>query len=86
MPVINELNVLDDKKIDQQIKQAEENKTRKLAELNENHMDTIKDIENSPHHLGAKQRFEKIRKRWDEVIQKHNRQELNIHFKPLLGV
>ncbi len=82
MPVINELDDLDDEKIEKQIKQAEANKTRKLAELNENHLDTIKDIENSPHHLGAKQRFDKIRKRWDEVTQKHNRQELNIHFKP----
>ena len=82
MPVINELDNLDDEKIEKQIKQAEENKTRKLAELNENHLDTIKDIENSPHHLGAKQRFDKITKRWDEVTQKHNRQELNIHFKP----
>ena len=57
MPVINELDDLDDEKIEKQIKQAEENKTRKLAELNENHLDTIKDIENSPHHLGGETTF-----------------------------
>ncbi len=81
-PIINELKDLDEDKITLLIQEAEDVKSRKLEELNGNHLDTIKDIENSPHYQGEKKRFEKIRKRWDEVSKKYGRQELNIHFKP----
>ena len=47
-----------------------------------NHLDTVKDIENSPHYQDSKKRFEKIKNRWEKVSAKHNRQELNIQFKP----
>ncbi len=81
-PVDMELTRLDDEKIGLLLTEAEREKTRKLEELNNNHLDSMKDIENSPHYQGAKKRFEKIKNRWDEVTQKHNRQELNIHFRP----
>jgi len=55
---------------------------RKLDELNANHLDKVKDIENSPHYQEHKKRFEKIKDRWETVSAKHNRQELNIQFKP----
>ena len=81
-PVEEELNELDDDKIQQLIKDAESEKIRKLQELNTNHLDSIKDIENSPHYLSAKKKFNKIGERWEQMVQKHGRQELNIHFKP----
>lgn len=77
-----ELNELSTEKIEKLIKEAENNRDRKLEELNINHLDTVKDIENSPHYQVGKKRFDKIKNRWDEVSEKHNRQELNIQFKP----
>lgn len=77
-----ELNELNSEKIEELIKEAEDNRDRKLKELNINHLDTVKDIENSPHYQLGKKRFEKIKDRWEEVAKKHNRQELNIQFKP----
>ncbi len=77
-----ELSELDAEKIETLIGEAESKRDRKLDELNLNHLDTVKDIENSPHYQVGKKRFEKIKNRWDEVSEKHNRQELNIQFKP----
>lgn len=81
-PVENELNELNDKKVGQLLAEAEREKNRKIEELNTNHLDVIKDIENSPHYQAAKKKFDKVNHRWEEVVQKHNRQELNIHLKP----
>jgi hypothetical protein len=81
-PVNNELNELNDEKIQDLLREAEHEKKRKLEELNINHLDLIKDIENSPHYQAAKKKFDKVNQRWNEVSEKHNRQELNIHFKP----
>ncbi|HKI89103.1 MAG TPA: hypothetical protein VKA38_08755 [Draconibacterium sp.] len=81
-PVEYELNELNDEKIRQLLTEAEKEKTHKLEELNINHLDSIKDIENSPHYQAAKKKFDKVNQRWEEVTHKHNRQELNIHFKP----
>ena len=64
------------------MEEAQNEKERKLQELNVNHMDTVKDIENTPHYQTSKKRFEKINARWEEVSSKHKRQELNIQFKP----
>lgn len=80
--VDQELNELNQRKIDELLKEADKEKTRKLEELNINHLDTVKDIENSPHYQLEKKRFDKIKNRWDQVSEKHNRQELNIQFKP----
>jgi len=77
-----ELSELDAEKIEKLIGEAESKRNRKIEELNLNHLDTVKDIENSPHYQAGKKRFEKIKNRWDEVSEKHNRQELNIQFKP----
>lgn len=77
-----ELSELSNEKIGKLIQEAENNRERKLEELNINHLDTVKDIENSPHYQVGKKRFEKIKNRWDEVSKKHDRQELNIQFKP----
>ncbi len=81
-PVDRELSELHEDKTEQHLKEAELEKSRKLEELTTNHLDLIKDIENSPHYQSAKKRFEKVHNRWEEVSKKHNRQELNIHFKP----
>jgi hypothetical protein len=80
--VEHELNELNDAKIHQLLGEAEQEKNRKLQELNTNHLDSIKDIENSPHYQAAKKKFDKVNQRWEQVTQKHNRQELNIHFRP----
>ena len=80
--VNQELNELNETKTQEQLKQAEGEKDRKLEELNINHLDTVKDIENSPHYQLEKKRFEKIKNRWEKVSEKHNRQETNIQFKP----
>lgn len=77
-----ELSELDADKIEKMIREAETNRDRRLEELNLNHLDTVKDIENSPHYQVGKKRFEKIKNRWEEISAKHNRQELNIQFKP----
>jgi len=80
--VEQELGELDKEKINVLIAEAEKAKNEQLEELNTNHLDTVKDIENSPHYQDGKKRFEKIRSRWEEVTEKFNRQELNIQFKP----
>lgn len=80
--VKQELNELNDEKIEQQIREAQASRDRKLEELNANHLDLVKDIENSPHYQDVKKRFEKTKSRWENVSAKHNRQELNIQFKP----
>lgn len=77
-----ELNELDEEKIQQRAIEAEKTRDRKLEELTANHLDTVKDIENSPHYQDVKKRFEKIRNRWETISTKHMRQELNIQFKP----
>ncbi|QGY42466.1 hypothetical protein GM418_01990 [Maribellus comscasis] len=81
-PVSNELKELSPDKIQLLLNEAGKEKARKLEELNNNHLDTVKDIENSPHYQTSKKRFERIKNRWEEVTKKHNREELNIHFKP----
>ena len=81
-PVEEELKDLDEEKIEMLIKDARTNKEKKLNELTIDHFDAVKDIENLPHCQVAKKRFESIMQRWEEVTKKHNRQELNIHFKP----
>lgn len=80
--VEQELRELNPEKIEQLVREAEINRDRKLEELNTNHLDTVKDIENSPHYQVSKKRFDKIKDRWEKVSAKHNRQELNIQFKP----
>lgn len=80
--VSQELNDLKEQNIQQKIQEESLNRDRKLEELNANHLDTVKDIENSPHYQEHKKRFEKIKNRWEKVTAKHNRQELNIQFKP----
>lgn len=80
--VNRELHELDQDKIEQLVTEAKSDRDRKLEELNTNHLDTVKDIENSPHYQVGKKRFDKIKNRWDKVSAKHNREELNIQFKP----
>lgn len=80
--VNQELNELNESRIRSLLEEKELEKNRKLEELNINHLDTVKDIENSPHYQLEKKRFEKIKNRWEQVSQKHNRQETNIQFKP----
>ena len=80
--ISQELSELSEEKIQLLVKEAEENRDRKLEELNTNHLDSVKDIENSPHYQVVKKRFEKVTNRWEKVSEKHNRQELNIQFKP----
>jgi len=80
--VKRELSELSPEKIEKLIGEAETNRDRKLEELTVNHLDTVKDIENSPHFQTEKKRFDKIKNRWEEISAKHNRQELNIQFKP----
>ncbi len=80
--VNQELDELDEGKIKQRLQEEELSCNRKLEELNSNHLDTVKDIENSPHYQENKKRFERIKERWETVSSKHNRQELNIQFKP----
>jgi len=80
--VNQELNELNESRIDLLLKEAENDKNRKLDELNFNHLDTVKDIENSPHYQLEKKRFDKIKNRWEQVSEKHNRQETNVQFKP----
>ncbi len=77
-----ELNELNEDKIHQRIQGTEISHDKKLKELTINHFDTVKDIENTPHYQDVKKRFEKIRNRWETISLKHNRQELNIQFKP----
>ena len=76
------LEQLSEEKIEMRVLEAEKTRDRKLQELNENHLDTVKDIENSPHYQDSKKRFDKIKSRWENVTAKYNRQELNIQFKP----
>lgn len=80
--VQQELNELDEHKIDILISEAETKRDKQLEELNINHLDTMKDIENSPHYQVGKKRFEKIKTRWEQLTTKNDRQELNIQFKP----
>ena len=80
--VDRELNELNHDRIEALIKEAQAERERKLTELNVNHLDTVKDIENSPHFQAGKKRFEKIKSRWEKISAKHNREELNIQFKP----
>jgi len=81
-PIVQELDELSEEKILKLLNEEETNKSRKLDELNINHLDLVKDIENTPHFQVAKKRFDKINKRWEEVSAKHKRQELNIQLKP----
>jgi len=80
--VSQELKELNESKIAELLDEAEKEKNRKLDELTVNHLDTVKDIENSPHYQLEKKRFDKIKNRWEEVTAKHERQETNIQFKP----
>jgi len=80
--ITGELNKLSEEKIQILVKETEETRDRKLEELNVVHLDSIKDIENTPHFQVAKKRFDKINNRWEAVSGKHKRQELNIQFKP----
>jgi hypothetical protein len=80
--VNEELSELDETKITELLNEVENEKTKKLEELTLNHLDTVKDIENSPHYQLEKKRFDKIKNRWEEVSEKHKRQESNIQFKP----
>ncbi|WP_167615483.1 hypothetical protein [Maribellus sediminis] len=80
--VEQELGELDSDKIEGLINEAESAKNKQLNELNTNHLDTVKDIENSPHYQDGKKRFEKIKARWEQITEKHNRQELNIQLRP----
>lgn len=77
-----ELKELDPQKIEKLIDEAELAKEKKINELTTNHLDTVKDIENSPHYQDKKKHFDRIRSRWEKVSDKHERQELNIQFKP----
>ena len=80
--VEQELGELDSDKIEGLINEAESAKNKQLNELNTNHLDTVKDIENSPHYQDGKKRFDKIKARWEQITEKHNRQELNIQLRP----
>lgn len=80
--VNQQLDELSPQKIEQLITEATKNRDQKLEELNINHLDAVKDIENSPHYQVGKKRFEKIKNRWERISEKHNREELNIQFKP----
>lgn len=80
--VTQELKELNENRITDLLAEAEKDKTRKLDELSFNHLDTVKDIENSPHYQLEKKRFEKIKTRWEQVSEKYERQETNIQFKP----
>ncbi len=77
-----ELQNFSEQKTELRIKEAERARDHKLEELTNNHLDKIKDIENTPHYQENKKRFEKIKQRWETISEKHNRQELNIQFKP----
>ncbi len=77
-----ELKDLDNEKIEQLITEAESTKEKQIAELTTNHLDTVKDIENSPHYQDGKKRFDRIKTRWEQVSEKQQRQELNIQFRP----
>ena len=77
-----ELQDFSEQKTELRIKQAESVRDHQLEELTNNHLDKIKDIENTPHYQEHKKRFEKIKQRWETVSEKHHRQELNIQFKP----
>jgi len=77
-----ELKELDKEKIEKLITEAESTKEKQIAELTTNHLDTVKDIENSPHYQDGKKRFDRIKARWEQVSEKQQRQELNIQFKP----
>lgn len=81
-PIAQELNELSEGKIKEQLVEAESEKQRKLEELSTNHLDLVKDIENTPYFQITKKRFEKMNKRWEEVSNKHKREELNIQLKP----
>ncbi len=76
------LQDLSEEKIREHLKEEENIRNRKIEELNANHLDAVKDIENSPHYQASKKRFEKIKERWEQISEKHKRQELNIQFKP----
>lgn len=80
--VNEQLHELNPEKIEVLINEAEGECNRKMDELSENHLDAMKDIENSPHYQVGKKRFEKVKSRWEKVSQKHDREELNIQFKP----
>ncbi len=80
--ITQSLGELSESKIQQQVEEAEKMRDLKLKEISENHLDTVKDIENSPHYQDSKKRFEKIQSRWEQVTAKHKRHELNIQFKP----
>ena len=80
--VEQQLNELNPEKIEQLINEAENEREQKLEDLSNNHLDTVKDIENSPHFQVSKKRYEKIKTRWENVSAKHHREELNIQFKP----
>ena len=77
-----ELLDFSEQKTELRIKEAEKDRDHQLEELTNNHLDKIKDIENTPHYQEHKKRFEKIEQRWETISEKHNRQELNIQFKP----
>jgi hypothetical protein len=77
-----ELNELSSEKIDKRLREVQTDRNQKLEELNSVHLDTMKDIENSPHFQTVKKRFDGIKSRWEEVSTKHKRQELSIQFKP----
>ncbi len=80
--VNEELSELNEIRIKELLDEAENKKSQNLEELNINHLDTVKDIENTPHYQLEKKRFDKIQTRWEQVSEKHNRQETNIQFKP----
>jgi len=80
--VNQQLDDLNPEKIKELIYEATKNRDQKLEELNANHLDAVKDIENTPHYQVGKKRFEKIKNRWERVSEKYNREELNIQFKP----
>ncbi len=80
--VCQELDELNETRLNEMLDEAEREKDRKLEELNVNHLDTVKDIENSPHFQLEKKRFDKIKNRWEQVSEKYHRQETNIQFKP----
>ena len=77
-----ELKDFSEQKTELRIKEAKKVRDNKLDELTNNHLDKIKDIENTPHYQEHKKRFEKVKQRWEAISEKHNRQELNIQFKP----
>ena len=80
--VTEQLHELNPEKIEQLINDAAEERNHKLNQLNSNHLDRMKDIENTPSYQMGKKRFEKIKNRWEEVSKKHQREEVNIQFKP----